>query len=261
MPVWFKCNDCGQKFYTAASSSIIDFDNECEKCQTKMTEIYYDIERFILKNLTVNFHPKENRPTELYSGKILSIDNKKIDIIAYGKSSSLTIKKYSDYHVSFAREIYPEGRYFFHSKILNYFDQQDPQLVFERPDVIERKEERQAKRYPLQTTVRYRLADDIEELINDTEDNDFRIGETLDISRTGLLLIDEMSRFEELNQEKYIDLELNYHDYNFSLIGNIARVNRLKEANGKLGLGIKFLDQNSNNLDLIEEIKNNKIAN
>ena len=260
MPTWFKCKKCGKKYYTATSSDAGKFDDLCEECDGNLAEVYYDVKQYLKKSMMVNFHLRKKEPAKLYSGKVLSVDDREINLIVYSKRSDIILKELSACHVSFARDEFPEGRYFFHGKILSFYEEMNPQIILETPEYIERKQQRQAERYPLKTRVKYRLGDDIKELM-EKADSDYKVGQSLDISRSGLLLMDEMSKFEELNPEKYIDLEIEYGDYNISTIGNIARVNRLKEADGKLALGIKFLERDSNNLDIIEELKDKKIVN
>lgn len=259
MPTWFKCRGCGEKYYTAASSKIGNFDDLCEECGGELAEVYFDVKRFVKKNLMVDFNLERKRPSNLYSGKVLAINDNEVNLIIYSKRPNTILKELSVCNISFAREESPEGRYFFHSRILSYYQQQDPQIVVETPEFVERKDERRAVRYPLKTRVKYRLGDDIQELM-EKADGDYRVGETLDISKTGVLLLDRDARYDELGSDRYIDLEIEYGDFRISTIGNIARVNRRKEIDGSLALGIKFIDGESANLEIIEELKDDKFG-
>ncbi len=74
--------------------------------------------------------------------------------------------------------------------------------------------------------------------------------------------MDEGAEFVELNSYKYIDLEIEYDDYNLSAVGKIVRLFRLKEASDRLFLGIEFLKETPGNSDLsnlIEKLKNRQI--
>ncbi|MFW5790911.1 MAG: PilZ domain-containing protein [Bacillota bacterium] len=259
MPTWFKCEKCGNKYYTAASSDVGNFDDFCEECNGRLVEVYYDVSRFLKRNLMVDFNLKKQGPSKLYSGKVLSINDDEVNLIVYSKRPNTILKELSACNISFAREESPEGRYFFHSKILSYYQEQDPQVVVETPEFVERKDERRAVRYPLKTRVKYRLGDDIQELMKKA-DGEYRVGETIDISKSGLLLLDKNARYDELSPDKYIDLEIEYGDYRISTIGNIARINRRKEIDGSLALGVKFIEGDSDNLEIIEELKGNKFA-
>jgi len=259
MPTWFKCRECGKKYYTATSSDAGNFDDFCEECDGKLAEVYYDVKRFIKRNLMVDFNLERKRPSNLYSGKVLSINDDEVNLIVYSRRPNTILKELSACNISFAREESPEGRYFFHTRILSYYQEQDPQIVVETPEFVERKEERRAVRYPLKTRVKYRLGNDIKELMEKV-DGDYRVGETLDISKTGVLLLDRDAGYDELSPDKYIDLEIEYGDYRISTIGNIARINRRKEIDGSLALGIKFIEGDSDNMEIIEELKDDKFA-
>ncbi len=258
MPTWFRCEECEKRYYTAASSNSISFDLICEECGGDLEEVYYNIERFLQDNTIISFQLIKKQPTNRYNGKVLSINDDEINLIVYREKSDILLKELAVCNISFAREEAPEGRYVFTSRILGFYKEENYKIVVETPDALIRKEERVAKRYPLKTRVEYKLGEDFQELMEKAED-DYKIGQTLDISEAGLLLIDEYVEFEELSPDKYVDLEIEYGDYSLSTIGSIARFNRLKEENGKLALGVKFLDETPVNSDLIEELKDGQI--
>lgn len=138
MPTWFKCKKCGKKYYTATSSDACKIDKLCEECGGKLDEVYYDVKKFLKKSTMVNFHLRKKEPTKVYSGKVLSINDAEINLIVYSKRSDIILKELSACHVSFVRDEFPEGRYFFHGKILSFYEEMNPQIVLETPEYIKK---------------------------------------------------------------------------------------------------------------------------
>ena len=252
MPAWYRCKQCKEKFYTASSSMASNYSGRCEKCGGKLQEIFRDTQELIERGLMVNFHLMENQLTAVYQGKVLSVRDDEISLIVYSDRPDNLLKELAACNLSFARDENPEGRFYFHSKILSYYQHQDPQVVVETPEFLIRRQERKAPRFELETKVKYRIASDVGELMAMTDD-DYRIGKTRDISRTGLLLVDDLN-LDEVD-DKYIDMEIEYGEYNISTIGNIARVKSVDETGDKKALGVRFLRRNTDTLDIIEELR------
>ncbi len=136
MPTWFKCKKCGNKYYTATSSDAGKFDDLCEECDGNLAEVYYDVKQYLKKSMMVNFHLRKKEPAKLYSGKVLSVDDREINLIVYSKRSDIILNELSACHVSFARDEFPEGRYFFHGKILSFYEEMDPQIILETLNIL-----------------------------------------------------------------------------------------------------------------------------
>ncbi|MFW6279029.1 MAG: hypothetical protein ACOC2G_02455 [Bacillota bacterium] len=45
MPVWFKCSQCGEKYYTAQSKYTLKKEQQCEKCGAKLDILKGDTEK------------------------------------------------------------------------------------------------------------------------------------------------------------------------------------------------------------------------
>ena len=260
MPIWFRCNNCFNKFYTAAPLEIAIIDDECEKCESKLEPIYYEVDEFLKRNLLVNFNFKKQGPARLSKAKIKSYNNKSINLVLLDNKFP---DKLFDYRVScrvsFSRKQHPSGRFYFESELLNYDEDNKSDLIISAPEYLVRKQERSAHRYHLKADVKYRLADDIESLISSDYDKEKR-GWTADISESGVLLITENEEVEEINKDKYIDLKIEYDSYKISTIGNIARVENLDNMKNRLALGVEFIQDKADNLSLIDEIRDSKIA-
>ncbi len=257
MPVWFRCKRCEEKYYTASSIKASKFSDECEKCGGNLQEIFRDSQKLIERGLMINFHLTDNHLSAVYEGKVLSVNNDEISLIVYSDRPNNLLKDLAACNLSFARDKSPEGRFYFHSRILGYYQHEDPQVVVEAPEFLIRREDRKAPRFELETTVKYRIAGDVGELMAMTDD-DYKTGKTRDISKSGLLLVDYLD-LSEIN-DKYIDLEIEYGDYRISTIGDIARVESVDETGDKKALGVRFLKHNSDNLDIIDELRAKKVA-
>ncbi|MFW6301704.1 MAG: PilZ domain-containing protein [Bacillota bacterium] len=259
MPTWFRCKNCFNKYYTAAPLEVAMIDDECEKCEGKLEPIYYEVASFLKRNLEVDFNFKHAGPARLSKGKIKSYSKKSINLVLSGNKFE---EKFYDYRascrVSFAREDHPAGRFYFDSEVLNFDQDIKLGLIISSPEYLVRKQERSAPRYPIKTDVKYRLADDIKSLLAGDQ-VEYNQGWTVDISKSGVLLMTDSNEIEEINEDKYVDLKIEYDRYNISTIGNVARINKLEKANDRVALGIKFLQQKSDNLDLIKELGTRKI--
>ena len=257
MPAWFRCEKCEEKYYTASSSEANKFSDECEKCGGNLQEIFWEVEKLIERESIVNFHLTENQPSVVYKGKVLSVNDDGIGLLVYNNKSDNLLNELASCHFSFARAKKPEGRFHFQSQILGYYHHDEPQVVVETPEFLIRREERKAARFELETSVKYRIANDVRELMA-MSDDDYNIGKTRDISKSGLLLVDNLGL--SVVDDKYIDLEIEYDDYKISTIGNIARAETVDETGDKKALGVKFLRRNSDNLDIIDELRAREVA-
>ena len=259
MPTWFRCKECFSKYYTAAPLEEAMIDDECEKCKNQIEPIYYEIGRFLKSNLEVDFNIKKKNPARLNKAKIMAFNNNSINLFLFNNTYA---DKFFDFRVScrvsFARDEYPAGRFYFDSEILNYNKDKSLGVIISTPEYLVRKQERSAPRYSLRTAVKYRLADDINNLLAN-DHSDYKQGWTIDISKSGLLLMADSEAPEEINNDKYVDLMIEYDSYNISTIGNVARVNN-NDNDNSIALGIKFLEQKSANLDLIEELGERRIV-
>ena len=252
MPAWLRCKQCEEEYYTATSIMTAKFSSKCEKCGGNLQEIFWDIQKLIEPEMIVNFHLMENQQAIIYQGKVLSVNNDEIDLLVYSDKPYNLLNELEACCLSFARADNPEGRFYFHSKILGYYQHEDLQVVVKTPEFLVRKEERKAPRFELETTVKYRIADDFVKLIAMFED-DYNFGKTRDISKRGLLLVDNLVSSEIDN--KYIDMKIEYNDYKISTIGNIARVKSVDGTGDKKALGVMFLRRNSDTLNIIEELR------
>lgn len=259
MPTWFRCEECASKYYTAAPLEEAMIDDECEECNNKIEPIYYAVERFLERNLKVNFNIKKKSPARLNQGEITSFNKRSINLALHGKEFNDDLFDYRiSCNVNFARDEYPAGRFYFDSEVLNYCENKRLGVIISTPKYLVRKQERSAPRYPLRTAVKYRLADDISNFLANNQ-SDYKQGWTIDISKSGLLLMADREATKEINNDKYIDLMIQYDNYNISTIGNIARMNNIDNDN-RIALGIEFLEQKSANLDLIEELSDRRIV-
>ena len=252
MPAWLRCKQCEEEYYTATSSMATIFTSKCEKCGGNLQEIFWNIKKLIKPEVIVDFHLTENQLATIYQGKVLSVNDDEIGLLVYSDKPDNILNELAACYLSFARADNPEGRFYFHSEILGYYHHENLQVVVKTPEFLVRKEERRAPRYELETTVKYRIADDFGKLIA-MSDNDYNFGKTRDISKRGLLFVDNLVSSEIDN--KYIDMKIEYNDYKVSTIGNIARVKSVDETGDKKALGVRFLRRNSDTLDIIEELR------
>lgn len=229
-------------------------DNECEKCGGKLEEIYYDIDIFLKRNLEVDINLKKPGPVRLRKGKIISYDNKSLNLLLLGnKFDDEFYENRVSCRVGFAREKHPSGRFYFDSEVLNYNEEKRNKLIITTPDYLVRKQERSAYRYPLKTDVKYRLADNIGNLLAGDQ-AEYNKGWTVDISKSGVLLMADGIDLEKIYKGKYIDLKIKCNGYNISTIGHIARVNNLDKLDKRVALGVEFLRDKSDNLELIDDL-------
>ncbi len=255
MPAWLRCKQCEEEYYTATSIMATKFSRQCEKCGGNLQEIFWNVQKLIEPERIVNFHLTENQMTALYHGKVLSVNDDEISLLVYSDKPDNLLNELAACYLSFSRAEYPEGRFYFHSQILGYYQHEDLQVVVKTPDFLVRKEGRRAPRFELKTTVKYRIADNFGKLIA-MSDDDYNFGKTRDISKRGLLLVDSLGSCEIDN--KYIDMKIEYDDYKISTIGNITRVDSIDETGDKKALGVRFLRRNSDTLDIIEELRAKK---
>ena len=258
MPAWFRCEQCEEKYYTASSREASKFSDECEKCGGNLQEILWDVPELIERETIVDFHLTENQLTNIYQGKVLSLNGDEIGLHVYSNKSNNLLDEMATCYLSFSRSKRPKGRFYFNSQILGFYDHDDHQVVIKTPEFLVRREERSSPRFELETTVKYRIADDFGKLMAMADDN-YNIGETRDISKKGLLLVDNLGL--SVVNDKYIDLKIEYDDYKISTIGNIARVNSIDQSGDKKALGVKFLRRNVDTLKIIDELGLKKVAN
>ena len=259
--IWFRCKECTNKYYIATPLEETNVVGECDKCGGIVEPIYYEIEKFLSRNLVVDFSLIKNGPVMLSKGEVMSFNNKSISLIIYENTFDSSLYDFSvSCRVSFAREEIPVGRFYFDSEVLNYGKDNKFGVIISTPEYLIRKQERLDPRHSLRTDVKYKLADDIEKLMAD-DLAEYNLGWTVDISQSGALLLADREALENIVVNKYINLEIEYDRYKISTVGNIARVENVDVADERIALGINFLKAKSDNLNLIDDLRRKRIFN
>jgi|GEM_PF-2727187 len=250
MPVWFKCSNCGQKYYTAASEYNLQGKRQCEKCSSRLRQIVKNVKNLLDDVEMMEIEPcttEEEIRARCARGKVA--ENIITLAVEDGQKLKETIKAGDEVAGNFtARERRP-GRYFFESEVKSLNETftssgETAALKVQLPEFVYRRQERRAPRVEFETEVEYRL-------VKDKEDFDEIVqgrGKSVDVSPTGLLFTDYIKRPELLDESRKVQLRIDLDEGMLDLKGRIARVTELKEDDqhgdyeGNLGIGVEFID-------------------
>lgn len=114
----------------------------------------------------------------------------------------------------------------------------------------------QKRRYPrfeIDKKVEYQLEDDS---INEN----FRRGKSIDLSLNGILMTTTKSSIDEVEKNKKVFLKLKDDNNELNLYGRIARITKIKRGDkSKLGLGIEFLNVDKEKKEILYKLQTKKL--
>jgi len=178
MPVWLKCKNCDQEFYTARSDYKIDTVEECQNCGGILNKICKNLQRVLNKGnlVEVKVNSEEadraDRAERRARCEVEKITSESIDLLVKDGHFPADISSpQKEIEVSFSRNKPLAGRYYFQTRVKEVNKGDGGTVVtIAVPRFARRQQERRAPRYPVEAEVKYRLVEnkaDFDEIKSD----------------------------------------------------------------------------------------------
>jgi len=260
MPTWLQCEECKEKFYTARSKYLIKDNEVCQHCEGNLYQIAPYVDSILEQRMKVKL--KLSSEKSVYC-KIGETGEKIVDLILEEKNEiqlPSVISADKDIEIKFRRKASPEGRYYFKTKIVEYYNQEKTLFKVKKPETISRFQERKFRRISMETEVEYQLIEDNLDK-NKKRADKLKKGRTVDLSLNGVLIVTDKNFREEVKENQKVFLRFKEGDYQLSLTGKIARVAEIKEKeHNKPGLGIEFINLDEEKRELLSELQYKKMV-
>jgi len=251
---WFKCRTCQEEFFMDGNKQGL-IKNNCEKCGGELYKIYRKVNRVLKEGRKVNVLIGPDLEQLEKQFFVEEVHESKID---FSLQNNFTIQKNVSpgrrIRIDFSHSKQPEGRFYFESIVLEYFNSDDNDLVVSRPDYLIFQNERRAARITMNFQAGFKF--DFEDKIHN---DNFKKVQVSDLSTTGIFVIISDVCHEEIKKGRSVKINFEVNKNELLLKGRIVRAENIDLRNQKMGLGIEFMNIDQEKKDLIRRIQQMEI--